>query len=65
LSDRQRKPSGKGTTDKKAAGGKLPARKRGALSGPGDVGKALRSVYDKALNEDVPADFLDLLGKLD
>ena len=29
-----------------------------------DVGKALRSVYDNTLREDVPRDFLDLLGKL-
>ena len=31
----------------------------------GDVGKVLRSVYDSTLNEDIPDDFLDLLGKLD
>ena len=30
----------------------------------GDVGKALRTVYDTTLREDVPRDFLDLLGKL-
>jgi Anti-sigma factor NepR len=29
-----------------------------------EVGKALRSVYDTTLREDVPRDFLDLLGKL-
>ena len=29
-----------------------------------EVGKALRSVYDNTLREDVPRDFLDLLGKL-
>jgi hypothetical protein len=29
-----------------------------------DVGRALRSVYDETLREDVPDDFLDLLGKL-
>lgn len=29
-----------------------------------DVGKALRSAYDEALREEVPDDFLDLLGKL-
>lgn len=29
-----------------------------------DVGKALRSAYDETLREDVPDDFLDLLGKL-
>ena len=30
----------------------------------GDVGRALRSVYDTTLREDVPRDFIDLLGKL-
>jgi hypothetical protein len=29
-----------------------------------DVGKALRSAYDEALREDVPDDFMNLLGKL-
>lgn len=28
------------------------------------VGRALRTVYDETLREDVPSDFLDLLGKL-
>lgn len=30
----------------------------------GELGKALRSVYDSTLREDVPRDFIDLLGKL-
>jgi len=30
----------------------------------GDVGRALRSVYDETLRESVPDDFLNLLGKL-
>lgn len=30
----------------------------------GEVGVALRSVYDSALNEEIPAEMLDLLGKL-
>ena len=29
------------------------------------VGRALRTVYDETLCEDIPEDFLDLLGKLD
>lgn len=33
-------------------------------SGADDVGKALRSAYDETLRENVPDDFLDLLGKL-
>jgi len=29
-----------------------------------DIGRALRSVYDETLREDVPDDFQDLLRKL-
>ena len=39
-------------------------RKTKAPGKTGDVGRALRSVYDNTLREDVPRDFLDLLGKL-
>ncbi len=31
----------------------------------GSVGRALRTAYDDMLREDVPKDFLDLLGRLD
>ena len=45
-----------------------PGRSRKPDSGgrpkSGDLGKALRSVYDTTLREDIPRDFLDLLGKL-
>jgi hypothetical protein len=30
----------------------------------GDVGDALRSVYERAVAEDIPPEMLDLLGKL-
>lgn len=30
-----------------------------------DVGRALRTVYDHALEESIPKEMLDLLGKLD
>lgn len=30
-----------------------------------DVGDALRSAYQRTVNEDIPAEMLDLLGKLD
>ena len=36
----------------------------GGKTKAGDVGRALRTVYDTTLREDVPKDFLDLLGKL-
>lgn len=32
--------------------------------GDGNVGQALRSAYQRTVNEDIPADLLDLLGKL-
>lgn len=44
---------------------KRPRKSDGPARKTGDVGRALRSVYDKTLREDVPQDFLDLLGKLD
>lgn len=43
---------------KKAKG----TKSRGAAAD--SVGKALRSAYDETLREDVPDDFLSLLGKL-
>lgn len=43
-------------------GPEKPAKKRGKR--PGDIGRALRSVYDETLREDVPDDFKNLLGKL-
>ena len=33
-------------------------------SSSGEVGSALRSVYQRTVNEDIPPDLLDLLGKL-
>jgi hypothetical protein len=62
--------SDKASSDSLAGGnhGKAKARpKRGRPGGrppSSDVGKALRSVYDSTLREQVPGDFLDLLGKL-
>lgn len=40
-----------------------PKRRRRA-DPPGAVGRALKTVYDDTLREEVPDDFLDLLGKL-
>ena len=42
--------------------GKSAPRRKGA--GTDELGRALRSAYDEALRENVPDDFLDLLGKL-
>ena len=49
-------------------GGKLPAASRSSKDRKKDkgnvVGRALRTVYDETLREEIPDDFLDLLGKL-
>ncbi|HEX5238804.1 MAG TPA: NepR family anti-sigma factor [Sphingomicrobium sp.] len=37
---------------------------RGGKQRSGDLGRALRSVYDDTLREPVPDDFLSLIGKL-
>ena len=44
---------------------KAPPRKpKGANASERDMGDALRSVYDKAVQESVPDEMLDLLDKL-
>ncbi|MEO7786779.1 MAG: NepR family anti-sigma factor [Sphingomicrobium sp.] len=45
------------------SGGKAGAKKK-PTGHPADVGRALRSVYDDTLREDIPADLRDLLGRL-
>jgi hypothetical protein len=52
-------PDGKG---KRSASTDTAARKRPKRAG--DIGRALRSVYDETLREHVPNDFEDLLRKL-
>ena len=44
-----------------------PAQKRGGGSRKeeGQVSQALRTVYQRAVDEDIPAEMLDLLSKLD
>ena len=47
------------------AGSSEKSRKRGRKRAPvSEIGSALRSVYDRALAEDIPPEMLDLLGKL-
>jgi hypothetical protein len=58
---------GKRTTGKEPAAriSHIAAEGRGHKRAPsGEIGSALRSVYDGALNEDIPPEMLDLLGKL-
>lgn len=40
------------------------ARKSKPSGRPADLGRALRSVYDDTLREDIPSDLKDLLGRL-
>ena len=42
-----------------------PERRSNKRAESNDVGHALKSVYDRTLNEAIPPDLLDLLGKLD
>lgn len=65
----ERLSGSKKAEDRKAGNNRVPAKgaareqkKRKATGGA--ISRALRSVYDDTLGEDVPADFLDLLGKL-
>ncbi len=50
-------------TKKKASDGKRPPARSGGDSDR-DMGSALRTVYQKTVDEQVPDEFLDLLGKL-
>ncbi len=61
-----------GTEDHALSSEKEPPAKKPAAGqrGPADVreremGEALRSVYDEAVQESVPDELLDLLSKLD
>lgn len=40
------------------------AQKRTQRASPPEVGNALRSVYQRTVEEDIPPEMLDLLGKL-
>jgi hypothetical protein len=62
------------TTERQSAGsgengsGKTPAPRKGRAAGAkeeGHVSQALRTVYQRAVDEAVPAEMLDLLSKLD
>lgn len=57
-SQRRRKPD---PDDQPPFASSQARRKRGPTS---DVGKALRSAYKRMVDEDIPPEMLDLLGKL-
>ena len=56
----RRKSDGPAATG--STGGQQKKKKKGAASS--DVGKALRSAYERTVEEQIPPDLLDLLGKL-
>jgi len=75
VTDTLDRPDFRGTTglaaDKtKRQGAKAPSASNGGRKGRGGrtaeshVANALRSAYEEAVKEDVPSEFLDLLGKL-
>jgi hypothetical protein len=63
LSDKKVGESGSPDERKAKPGGPPPPKKK-RVQRAGDIGRALRSVYDETLREDVPQDFNELLGKL-
>jgi hypothetical protein len=56
--DRRRKADGN------ADGGSAAARKQKKKPAVPEVGNALRSAYQRTLDEDIPPEMMDLLGKL-
>lgn len=48
----------------KSGGKRGESRDDAGKQPPGELGRALKTVYDDTLREEVPKDFLDLLGKL-
>ena len=57
-SRRRRKP------DPDSNPSRTDSRSRKKRPGSGDVGNALRSAYQRMVDEDIPPEMLDLLGKL-
>jgi Anti-sigma factor NepR len=60
LSARKRSESDESAKNRKPQSTDKGARKQRS----GDLGRALRTIYDDTLRESVPNDFLDLIGKL-
>ena len=59
--DRQGRRRRKSESDSDSAFGPPSKRKRAPA---GEVGDALRSAYQRMVDEDIPPEMLDLLGKL-
>lgn len=65
MSGNKKAGSSRGAKDKATRGmaTKVPDEKKSRQKA-GDIGRALRTIYDDTLRESVPDDFLNLLGKL-
>jgi Anti-sigma factor NepR len=51
-------------SDTESSPSAAPSRSRRKRPPPGEVGHALRSAYQRMVEEDIPPEMLDLLGKL-
>ncbi|KEQ52508.1 hypothetical protein BV95_03224 [Sphingobium chlorophenolicum] len=60
-----RKDVGTSTPGSGVKGGAARKKRGSAAKDDGQVANALRSVYQRAVEEDIPAEMLDLLSKLD
>ena len=54
-----------GAGDSKSSKQTSASEGKGRKQRSGDLGRALRTIYDDTLRESVPEDFLNLIGKLD
>lgn len=61
--DGDRRSRGEAGEDSEHVGADRPARRRKRQESP-EIGNALRSAYQQTINETVPDDLLNLLGKL-
>ena len=64
MSGRQKGDSPDASANKSKAGKEVAVDQKPPKKKAGDVGRALRTIYDDTVREPVPDDFLDLLGKL-
>jgi hypothetical protein len=59
--ERDRRRKSDDDSEARPAEAARPRKRRGQ---PGEVGDALRTVYQHTIDEDIPPEMLDLLGKL-
>ena len=62
--DGERRRKGDQVAGPNADGGSAAARKYKKKPAVPEVGNALRSAYQRTLDEDIPPEMMDLLGKL-